>query len=156
MNICAVIPLGYPCCFVSSITDTTTSASSFLINTASPSSPTSKTFQAGYYIDSAKTLNNDLFCYFGLSAAISCTTCTTTPTFTTSIAQSGLVTFTISTTDVANYGSQTLSLTFTDTRNTEHTSGYTQTFSFSFTCCAATLTVTIPNDNVSYAIKASS
>ena len=53
MNICTVIPLGYPCCFVSSITDTTTSASSFLINTASPSTATSKVFQAGYYIDSA-------------------------------------------------------------------------------------------------------
>jgi len=72
MNICAVIPLGYPFCFVNSITDTTTSASSFFINTASPYTATAKIFQAGYYIDSAKTIKNDLFCYFGLSVAISC------------------------------------------------------------------------------------
>ena len=91
-----------------------------------------------------------------MTATIKCSDCTTDPTFTTSIATTGLVTFTISTTDVANYGTKTLSLTFTDSRNTEQTSGLTKAFSFSFTCCTATLTVTIPSSSVSYAIKGAS
>jgi hypothetical protein len=86
VSLCKIVPLGYPYCYIDTITDITTSTSSYTINLANPQPASTKTFQVGFYIDTAKTITNLLFCSLGYSATLSCSNGCTLPTFTISYA----------------------------------------------------------------------
>jgi len=51
-SLCRFIPLGYSCCFIANVVDTTPSSSTYLISAASPVTPLTKVFSAGFLIDS--------------------------------------------------------------------------------------------------------
>lgn len=50
------MPLGYLCCFVDSVTDTTVNTNTYFIHPVTPKAPIQKIFLIGFYIDFAKAI----------------------------------------------------------------------------------------------------